>query len=54
MDSVFSVSSDTIFGDLSLPCPFPPVEEHRQILEGEESEKIVELYQLEPKASRSW
>ena len=53
MDSVFSVRSDTSFGDLSLFCTFPPVEEHTQILEGEECEEIVEPYQFEPQASKS-
>ena len=52
MDTVFSVSSDTGFGDLSLSCSFFPVEEHRETLEGEESEEIVEPYQFEPQASK--
>ena len=51
MDSVFSVSSDTSFGDFSLSCSFSPVEKHRQILEGEESEEIVEPYKFEHQAS---
>ena len=42
--SAFSVSSDTSFGDLSLSYSFFLVEKHRQTLEGEESEEIVELY----------
>ena len=54
MDSVFSVSSDTSFGDFSLSCSFSSVEEHRQTLEGEESEEeIVEPYKFEPQASKS-
>ena len=47
MEGVFSATTDTSFGDLSLSHSFSPVEEHRQILEGEESEEIVELNQFE-------
>ena len=50
MDNVFSGSSDTNYGDLSLSCSFFPVEEHKQIL-NEISEEIVEPYQFEPQAS---
>ena len=53
MDSVFSVSSDTNLGDFSLSCLFSSVEEHRHILEGEESEEIVQPYQFEPQASKA-
>ena len=52
-DSIFSVSSDTSFGDLSPSCSFSPVGEHRQTLESKESEEIVEPYQFEPQASKS-
>ena len=53
MHSVLSVSSETSFGDLSLSCLFSLVEEHRQILKGEESQEIVESYQFEPQGSKS-
>ena len=49
MNSVFFLGSNISFGDLSLSFSFPPVEEHRQTLEGEESEEIVE-----PLASKSF
>ena len=52
LGSVFSVSSDTSLGDLSLSCSFSTVEEHRQILKGEESEEISESYQFEPQATK--
>ena len=53
MDSVFSISSDTSFFDLSLSCSFSLVEE--QILECEESEEIVEpTYLFEPQLARHW
>ena len=38
---------------LAYPAQVSPVEEHRQTLEGEEFEEIVEQYQLEPQASKS-
>ena len=52
MNSGFSISSDTSFGDLSLSCSFSSVEEYRQILEGEEYEEIVEPCPFEPQARR--
>ena len=53
MDSVFSDSSGTHFGDLSLSCSFSSVEEHRQTLGGEKYEEIVQPHQFEPQASKS-
>ena len=41
MESVFSDSSDTSFGDLSLSCSFSPVEEHRQTPEVEASKSLA-------------